>query len=46
MTYLTEKSINSQFIIQSEDDFAEKTTKLTVIIMYNIPWLKSKYAKA
>lgn len=45
-TYLTEKSIDSQFIIQSLDDFAEKITKLTVVILDNAPWHKSKYVQA
>lgn len=46
VSYLTEKSIDSQFIIQSLDDFAEKITKLTVVIMDNAPWHKSKYVQA
>ena len=46
VSYLTEKSIDSQFIIQSLDDFAEKTTKLTVVIMDNVTWHKSKYVQA
>jgi transposase len=45
-TYLTEKSFDSQFIIQSLDDFAEKITKLTVVILDNAPWHKSKYVQA
>ena len=43
VTYLTEKSIDSQFIIQSLDDFAEKITKLTVVILDNAPWHVSQY---
>ena len=46
VTYLTEKSIDSQFIIQSLDDFAEKITKVTVIILDNAPWHNSKYVQA
>ena len=46
VTYLTEKSIDSQFIIQSLDDFAKKITKLTVVIIDNAPWHKSKYIQA
>jgi transposase len=46
VTYLTEKSIDSQFIIQSLDDFAEKITKLTVVILDNAPWHKSQYIQA
>lgn len=46
VTYLTEKSVDSQFIIQSLDDFAEKITKVTVIILDNAPWHNSKYVQA
>lgn len=46
VTYLTEKSIDSQFIIQSLDDFAEKITKLTVVILDNAPWHISQYIQA
>jgi transposase len=46
VTYLTEKSIDSQFIIQSLDNFAEKTTKLTVVILDNAPWHISQYIQA
>ena len=35
ITYLTEKTINSEFIIQSLDDFAKNLTKVTVIVLDN-----------
>lgn len=42
VAYLTEKPIDSHFIIRSLDDFAEKITKLTVVILDNAPWHTSK----
>jgi transposase len=46
VTYLSENSIDSQFIIQSLDDFTEKITKLTVVILDNAPWHISQYIQA
>ena len=45
VTYLTEKTINSEFIIQSLDDFTKNLTKVTVIVLDNVPWHKSKYVQ-
>lgn len=45
ITYLTEKTINSEFIIQSLDDFTKSLTKVTVIVLDNAPWHKSKYVQ-
>jgi transposase len=45
VTYLTEKTINSEFIIQSLDDFAQNLTKVTVIVLDNAPWHRSKYVQ-
>ena len=44
--YLTEKTIDSQFIIESLDDFAKKITQLTVVILDNAPWHISKYIQS
>ena len=45
VTYLTERTINSEFIIQSLDDFTKNLTKVTVIVLDNVPWHKSKYVQ-
>ena len=46
VTYLTKKTINSEFIIQFLDDFAQNLTKLTVIVLDNALWYKSRHVQA
>ena len=41
-TYSTSGIINSQFICQSLNDFADKINRPTVVLMDNAPWHKSK----
>lgn len=45
-TYVTEKSIDSQFIIAALDDFTNKINKLTVVILDNAPWHTSSYIQS
>ncbi len=42
VSYVTQDSINSQFIISSLDDFSDKLTKFTVVVLDNAPWHMSK----
>lgn len=42
VSYVTQESINSQFIITSLDDFSDKLTKFTVVVLDNAPWHMSK----
>lgn len=46
VSYLTEGSINSQFIIKALDDFSAKLTKFTVVVLDNAPWHRSRWIQA
>lgn len=40
--YATAENIDSQYIIECIDDFVQRIRKITVLIMDNAPWHKSK----